>query len=287
PDEYILLEKNPYWWGEKPNVPEIRIDVIYGESARILAMRDGVADTERYELWGADIETVKEAPELKVITGVVSQWDYVLGFNLTTLGLDDPIVREAMCYALNRTEIIEVARAGYGTATWTTIPEAFFPSYYSAEGRFPEQNLTYANQILNESGYLDTDGDWIRNFPTAPPAAPEIIIKSPKNKTYDTTDVELIFTINEATDWIGYSLDGAANITITGDTTLTDLSLGSHNIIVYANDTDGYMSSSDILYFTVEEAPPPEINWPLIVGVAVICIVVGVAAGYYWVTRKK
>lgn len=116
---------------------------------------------------------------------------------------------------------------------------------------------------------------------------PEITIKSPANATYDTTDVELIFTVSEDTDWIGYSLDGAANETITGDTTLTDLSLESHSIIVYANDTEGNMGASDKVYFTIEEAPPPEINWYLIVGVAVICVIVGVAAGYYWVARKK
>ena len=547
PEQYILLEKNPDWWGKEPNVDGIRIEVIYGQSARILAMRQGIADTERYELMGAaDIQAVLEAPELKVITGVASQWDYVLGFNLTIPGLDDPVVRKAICYALNRTEIIETARGGYGTATWTTIPEAFYPTYYSEEGRFPEQNLTYANLLLNQSGYLDTDGDGIRNFPypnndtelifdmqvlswdtisvdagtaiadqlkeigifvsvsitddavmypnlyalprkyqmyemshgfggypdhvwwrmhscndidwgdncyglhndtmdaaldslihavndtariaaaeevqnlsvelcpyiplflsddthairkewvnytfvpggiftsmnrltmlyiyKAPPEEipPKVTILSPENATYGVTNISLIFTVNETVSWMGYSLDGAANITITGNTTLTGLSLGSHNIIVYANDTAGNMGASNKVYFTIaeeappvitilspenktytttsvnlkihisetvtwigysldgaanvtitgdttipdltlgshkiivyandtagligasetvyftiaEEAPPPGIDWLLIGAVAVICIVVGVAIGYF-VSRRK
>jgi len=114
-----------------------------------------------------------------------------------------------------------------------------------------------------------------------------IIILSPGNTTYTSTSVKLKVDISEATSWIGYSLDGAANKTITGTTTtLNDLSLGSHSIIVYANDTTGLMGSSDILYFTVEAPPPAEINWPLIVAVAVICIVVGVAVGYV-LKRKK
>jgi len=381
PEAYILLEKNPYWWGKEPNVDGIRIEVVYGQSARILAMRQGTVDTERYELMGAaDIQAVMDAPELKVITEerpVPSQWDYVLGFNLTIPGLDDPIVRKAICYALNRTEIIEVARGGHGTATWTTIPEAFFPAYYSEEGRFPEQNITYANQLLDDAGYINTDPDedWMRNFPAAPPtpptapeidliypvnatydvtsmplkftidkatswigysldgaanvtitgditltglslgshniivyandtegnmgasnrvyftiaevAPPVIALASPRNKTYTETSIPLELVISKATDWIGYSLDGAANVTITGDITLTGLSLGSHNIIVYANDTTGLMGTSGKIYFTIEEAPPPEINWPLIVAVVVICLVVGVAAGYYWIARKK
>jgi len=430
-NEYILLEKNADWWGKEPNVDGIRIEVIRGESARILAMRQGTADTERYELTGAaDIQAVQAAPELKVITGVASQWDYVLGFNLTIPGLDDPIVRKAICYAIDRQDIIEVARGGYGTATWTTIPEAFFPAYYNESGKFPAQNVTYANQLLDDAGYNDTDDDGIRNFPsggnvvfdlqvlswdtisvdagmaihdelaeigisvtvaitddavmypnlyalprnyrmyemshgfagypdhvwyrmhsindrdwgdncyglhndtmnaaldnlmhainnTARKAAatevqelsveltpyiplflsddthairkewvnytfvpggiftsmnrltminiyeaapevlpPTIIVLSPANATYDTRNVSLIFTVNKATSWIGYSLDGGANVTITGNTTLTSLSYGSHRIVVYANDTYGNMGVSNTVYFVIIAVPVPPV----------------------------
>jgi parallel beta-helix repeat protein len=86
---------------------------------------------------------------------------------------------------------------------------------------------------------------------TTPPA---ITIISPQNITYTTSSVPLTFTINEPTSWIGYSLDGQANVTISGNTTLTGLSEGSHNIIVYANDTSGNMGASNRVYFTI--APP-------------------------------
>jgi peptide/nickel transport system substrate-binding protein len=431
PDEYILLEKNTDWWGKQPNIDGIRIEVISGESARILAMRQGTADTERYELTGAaDIQAVQAAPELKVITGVVSQWDYVLGFNLTTHGLDDPIMRRAICYALDRQEIIDVSRGGYGTATWTTIPEAFFPAYYNATGKFPAQNITYANELLDGAGYIDTDDDGIRNFPsggnvvldlqvlswdtisvdagtaihdelaeigisvtvsitddavmypnlyaiprnyrmyemshgfagypdhvwyrmhsindrdwgdncyglhnatmdaalddlihainiTAQKTAatkvqkvsveltpyiplflsddthairkewvnytfvpggiftsmnrltminiyeatpeilpPTIIVLSPANATYDTRNVSLIFTVDKATSWIGYRLDGAANVTITGNTTITNIPYGSHKVVVYANDTYGNMGTSNTVYFVIVSVPAPPV----------------------------
>jgi hypothetical protein len=62
--------------------------------------------------------------------------------------------------------------------------------------------------------------------------------------------VPLTFTVNEATSWMGYSLDNQANVTITGNTTLTGLASEPHNVIVYANDTYGNMGSSDKVYFT-------------------------------------
>ena len=66
---------------------------------------------------------------------------------------------------------------------------------------------------------------------------PIITIISPEDTTYFTTSVDLNFIINEETDWIGYSLDGTTNISISGNITLSGLSIGSHNVAVYANDT--------------------------------------------------
>ncbi|HIE24141.1 MAG TPA: ABC transporter substrate-binding protein [Candidatus Korarchaeota archaeon] len=172
PDEYITLRKFEDWWGKDvyqlPNVDVIRIEVIRGQAARILAMREGRAATERYELWGTDVNTVIEAPETNVITGMVSRWDYVIGFNLEIPGLDDVRVRRAIAYAIDREEIVKIARLGWGTPTYSVIPETFFPLYYSEKGRFPDQDLDKANQILDEAGYIDVDGDGIREFPGQP-----------------------------------------------------------------------------------------------------------------------
>jgi len=85
---------------------------------------------------------------------------------------------------------------------------------------------------------------------------PEINVLSPQNITYTTDAVDLTFTISEPTSWICYSLDGQANMTITGNMTLTGLPDGQHSIIVYANDTVGNMGSSDAVYFTVDTTPP-------------------------------
>jgi len=85
---------------------------------------------------------------------------------------------------------------------------------------------------------------------------PSIYTLSPENKTYSVDDVPLTFTVDEATSWIGYSLDSQANVTITGNTTLTSLADGSHSVVVYANDTAGSMGASSTVYFSVDTIPP-------------------------------
>jgi parallel beta-helix repeat protein len=85
---------------------------------------------------------------------------------------------------------------------------------------------------------------------------PIITVLSPENKTYASKNVALTLTFNKPTFWIGYSLDSQINVTISGNTTLTDLSEGPHSITVYANDTSGNMGYSDSIHFSVDTVIP-------------------------------
>jgi len=102
---------------------------------------------------------------------------------------------------------------------------------------------------------------------------PNIELFSPENKTYTTDSVSLNFSVNEPTLWKGYSLDGQANVTIFGDTTLAGLSEGSHSLVVYVRDVAGNAGTSEIVYFAVEtRQTEPSQLWV----VAVIAIVAGI-----------
>lgn len=84
-------------------------------------------------------------------------------------------------------------------------------------------------------------------------ATPRVSVLSPKPaKTYNTTTLPLDFTVSEPADWLGYSLDGEAPVTITGNTTLYDLSNGTHIIVVHAEDTAGSTGASTPITFKVK-----------------------------------
>jgi hypothetical protein len=55
---------------------------------------------------------------------------------------------------------------------------------------------------------------------------------------------------------VTYSLDGKANVTIAGNSTLTNLPDGSHSLVVYANDTAGNMGKSETIFFTADTTTP-------------------------------
>ena len=85
----------------------------------------------------------------------------------------------------------------------------------------------------------------------------------------------LTFTVNKPVVWLGYSLDGQINVTVTGNSTLADLSDGLHNVTVYANDTFGNMGKSETIAFTVAKPEPYPTSFVIAASgasVAVACV---------------
>ncbi len=92
---------------------------------------------------------------------------------------------------------------------------------------------------------------------TYPGKTPPVISILSLNNNFFGLITPLNFTIDETTSWMSYSLDGQANVTIAGNSTLTGLADGSHNLVVYANDTIGNMGKSDTVTFTINTQPSP------------------------------
>ena len=168
--EWIKLVANEDFWMEgKPHLGTYTVRVISESSARYLAISTGEADSERYELDTGFIETTSADPNLAPLedTWCVGMWDYVLSFNQRTdPALQDPVVKKAIAYAIDRQELVDIARLGYGTATETFIPPEFFgPAYENPDAMTYEYNVFLANQMLDAAGYLDIDADGIREMP--------------------------------------------------------------------------------------------------------------------------
>jgi len=87
-------------------------------------------------------------------------------------------------------------------------------------------------------------------------------------------------------------LDNQANVTITGDTTLSGLSEGSHSLIVYANDTVGNTGTSETIHFSINtQQEPSPIKFFLQKTIWILAVVTiagfGVALLVYFTRVKK
>ncbi len=92
---------------------------------------------------------------------------------------------------------------------------------------------------------------------------PNINIIYPQNKTYTTQIVPLEFTVDKSFTWLRYSLDQQHSTSIIGNTTLTCSADGSHEVIIYVNDTVGNLGESDVVFFTVRTQPFPTMTTSL------------------------
>lgn len=116
---------------------------------------------------------------------------------------------------------------------------------------------------------------------------PKVVIHSPSDNVYDNVNVSLTFSIDKPFNWAGYSLDGQSNVTINGNTTISDLAYGSHNITVYVNSTFGVIGISKSVEFNVTKSQPFTYTIVILVSVAVIAMVIWQAIVLHLRRRQK
>ena len=93
--------------------------------------------------------------------------------------------------------------------------------------------------------WLNSGGGYFDVEDTIPPIT---TIISPTTQTYHTTSVPLEYKVNEETQWMQYSLDGGANVTLSGNTTLTGLTKTTHTLTIYAKDLNENTGKSTVTF---------------------------------------
>lgn len=116
---------------------------------------------------------------------------------------------------------------------------------------------------------------------------PIIHVISPQSQTYLLNTVSLNFTVDKQTVWLGYSLDGQENVTVTGNTTIAQLPDGLHNVTVYGKDTFGNIGGSETIIFSIITVAEPEPFPTTLVAAASVATVVLVSAGLLVYFKKR
>jgi len=186
---------------------------------------------------------------------------------------------ENVTYASDSVELVlsvnrPTAWIGYsldGKVNVTINGDAVLPELSEGQHRLIVYvNATFGNMFSSSTVYFSVD-----TFP------PRVVILSPENRSYDESDIQSAFTVDEPVSWMGYSLDGQDNVTITGNVTLAVLSDGSHSVTFYATDLVGHTGASRTVYFEI--APFPTV----LVAAVAVTITIAVAATYLFLKRRK
>ncbi|HET9723926.1 MAG TPA: ABC transporter substrate-binding protein [Actinomycetota bacterium] len=179
--EYIRMVQNPYWTGPKPAVDEIIYRIFKNEDALSEALKQGeidfayVTSANIYNDLAAqpDIETmagtIPSFSEIGMNTGSAYQEkdDYFTPHGDGHPALTDVTVRRAIRMAIDSNTLTDKVLQGYGLPGDSIIPPV------SVEGARWEPegedvipfDLTAAAQLLEDAGYVDSDGDGVREMP--------------------------------------------------------------------------------------------------------------------------
>lgn len=151
PNTRLTVTRNAdYWDGDLPYLDGIEFTPISDDTQRTNAIITDTVDFIEYAPL-ADIERLRGEDSL-TIAGEINTNIRFIGINLRREPFSDVRVRRAMALALNRSEILEPATYGNGTAT-----EVIFPEGNWAHVDVPEttQDIEAAKALLAEAGFPD------------------------------------------------------------------------------------------------------------------------------------
>lgn len=154
------LEPNPYAGGQKPYLDAIEFNFYPDYASAFQALEAGEVDGVS-RILPQDITAAQQSKAMQVMTAPLAG-ETLIYFNLTSPlkpFLADVRVRRALYLALDTPALIDQALNGQGipadgplmTGTWAYVPS-----------NRPNPNLEQAAALLAEAGWIDIDGDGVR-----------------------------------------------------------------------------------------------------------------------------
>ena len=146
--ESIVLEKNADYWGEKAHLDKVTLKVIDNTETLVMSLKSGAVDMATNLI----ASQVSELTNMNILEG---NSNAVQGLYLNNKfePFSDVKVRQALCYGIDRQEILDIAFDGYGTLVGSSMFPAFKKYFDDSLTNLYEYNPEKAKELLKEAGY--------------------------------------------------------------------------------------------------------------------------------------
>ncbi len=167
PGDRIVLERNEDYWGGAPPFKRLVFQVIPDPRQRLVGLESGGIDIA-YQILPESLQFVELHPAL-VLHKIPANNVAYLAFNTTHPPFDDPDVRRAANYAVNKEPIVKLVYQGNAIPAHGPLPPTQW-GYHDVGERYPYDPV-HARQLLAEAaaaGRFDPERTLSFYVPSAP-----------------------------------------------------------------------------------------------------------------------
>ena len=157
-DDHITLVPNEHYWNGTPKLDELTIRTISDRNTLALALEGGEVDAAYGVAY--DAYSKFDNPNFQ-FSSIQTSRAFFGCMNMQSTVIQDPAVRQAIVMGIDREGFVIALLDGHGVPGYGPFPEGF-----STFGSEHLNTLGYdpdgAKAVLEEAGWVDTDGDGIR-----------------------------------------------------------------------------------------------------------------------------
>lgn len=168
PQQYYKLVANQKYHLGRPYIDTLLYPIISNADAMLLALKNNEVDVVTWSIPYQTIPQLVTEPNIKLhnVTETGARYAY---FNCQRWPMNEVKFRQAVHYAINITEVVNIVYQGYALpGSLGRLPPVLSPWYNEnlppKEKKYPF-SLSKAAQLLNELGLIDRNGDGWRDYP--------------------------------------------------------------------------------------------------------------------------
>ena len=153
PGDHYTLVRNPNYYRASEGLPHLDKVVfrpVANQDTILKDLQSGAIDSAWF-LDASKLPTYKQLTNYQLILGTSASYE-ALHFNENNSALKDVNVRRAMALAIDRDQLIKVARQGAGTPICTDHSPVYNPGY-QPDLQCPGFDLAAANKLLDQAGW--------------------------------------------------------------------------------------------------------------------------------------
>jgi peptide/nickel transport system substrate-binding protein len=155
-DQEIVMEANPYFYGDKPKTERVVISYFADATTMRLALEKGEVDFAFKTLNPSDIRDLEKSAKVQTIKAQGPYIRYIC-FLCDRPPFSDRVLRQAVAAAINRPPLLNKVFLGQNAPLYSMVPMGMWSHIDAFEQAFGDGNIEKARTLLKSRGFSEAN----------------------------------------------------------------------------------------------------------------------------------